>query len=98
MIALVTHWRAWVAVGLIAAVVSVYYIGKRDGRSEAALRAASEISEAWKTRGKIDAEVGSSSAVHNCISLGGMPEQCSQQLRRLDRKPRSTRSSGSSAE
>lgn len=97
MIALVTHWRAWVAVGLVAAVVSVYYIGKRDGRSEAALRAASEVSEAWKTRGKIDAEVGSSSAVHNCIALGGLVSQC-EQLRRLDRKPRASRSSSTGAE
>lgn len=98
MIALVTHWRAWVAVGLVAAVVSVYYIGKRDGRSEAALRAASEISEAWKTRGIIDAEVERTSAVNNCIALGGVPELCRDQLRRLDLKPRSTRSSSTGAE
>lgn len=97
MIAFVSHWRSWVAVGLIAAVVSVYYIGKRDGRTETAIKAASEISEAWKARGQIDAEVGSTSAVSNCVALGGLLSDC-QQLRRLDRKPRATRSGSTGAE
>lgn len=98
MIALVTHWRSWVAVGLIAAVVSVYYIGKRDGRTETAIKAAADISQAWKTRGIIDAEVERTSAVNNCIALGGVPELCRDQLSRLDRKPRTTRSSSTGAE
>ena len=76
--------RIAIGVAVVALAVSgAYLLGKRDGRAQAALAAATATVEAYEARKGIDHEVSGLDGYALCIDLGGLPNEC-EQLRGVD--------------
>lgn len=71
------------AVVAVLAVVGVYQYGKAVGRQGAAVEALEKQVQAYKDRNDENAAVEALDPVALCIDLGGVPDLCRAELRRL---------------
>lgn len=71
------------AVIAIAAVSGVYLYGKSAGRQETAVEALEKQVEAYKDRNDENDAVEALDPVGLCIDLGGVPDDCRAELRRV---------------
>ncbi|MFK4824866.1 hypothetical protein ACI0FM_08765 [Paenochrobactrum sp. BZR 588] len=55
-----------------------YALGVHDGKHQAALKAAEAVSQAFQNRAGINETINNMDAVHLCLELGGMRDQCGQ--------------------
>lgn len=83
MLWFVNNWRLAAVLGLCLAGLGLYWLGKHDGRQDAAIDAAKATAKAIQKRADIDEEVINMDAVALCKQLGGVHEQCDQ-LRGLE--------------
>lgn len=67
----------------IAAVSGVYLYGKSAGRQETAVKALEKQVEAYKDRNDENDTVEALDPVALCIDLGGVPDDCRAELRRV---------------
>lgn len=86
MWALIPNWLKIASAGLLCAVLissGSYWLGKRDGRSETATEALEKAVEAYRNRTRENNDVKALDPIGLCIDLGGVPEDCRTELRRL---------------
>jgi hypothetical protein len=80
----------WLKVGataLLGALVAsgpVYLLGKHQGRQEAAAAALEASLKAIQKREDIDHEVDRADLIDICVELGGVRDDCREQLRGVD--------------
>ncbi len=77
------NWRVAAVLGLCLAALGLYWLGRHDGRQDAAIDAAEATAKAIQKRADIDDEVINMDARRLCLELGGVREQC-EQLRGLE--------------
>ncbi|TKT69075.1 hypothetical protein [Aquamicrobium sp. LC103] len=70
--------------GALVASGPAYLYGKAQGRQQAAVAALEASMKAIQKREDIDHEVDRADLIDICIELGGLPERCQLELRRLD--------------
>lgn len=83
MLWFVNNWRVAAVLGLCLVGLGLYWLGKHDGRQDAAIDAAKATAKAIQKRADIDEEVINMDARRLCLELGGLREQCDQ-LRGLE--------------
>jgi hypothetical protein len=74
---------AGAALGALIASGPVYLIGIHDGRQKAAVDAVAVANEAYKDRNDENDAVEALNPGALCVELGGMPDDCAAELRRL---------------
>lgn len=82
MLWFVNNWRVAAVLGLCLAALGLYWLGKHDGRQDAAIDAAKATAKAIQKRADLDEETINMDARGVCIELGGMQPDC-EQLRGL---------------
>lgn len=75
---------AGAALGAALAWGPAYYLGKHDGRQQAAVEQLQADVDAYVKREGIDHEVDGMERFRVCLALGGLPDQC-EQLRGVDK-------------
>ena len=70
--------------GASVAALPVYLLGKHQGRQDAAVAALEASIKAIQKREEIDHEVDRADLIDICIELGGVRDDCRDQLRGLD--------------
>lgn len=86
MWALIPNWLKIAAVGLICAVLlssGSYWLGKSEGRSQAATEALAKTVEIFQSREKTNAEINSADASALCGHFGLPDDQRVECVRRL---------------
>lgn len=83
--AILKYWQigAGAALGALLAAGPVYLYGKHEGRQQAAVSAALEASKAYQERAETNDKILSLDAVALCLELGGLPDECTSELRGL---------------
>lgn len=82
------------ALAVIVVASGSYLYGKHEGTQQAAVNVALEASKAYQERAEINDKVLSLDAVALCLELGGLPDECTTELRRLAQNPGQTGNSG----
>lgn len=72
-----------VVAGALIAALPAYYLGKLDGRSDAAVATIKATAEAYQERAGIDETINGLDRVGLCLELGGLRDECAK-LRRLE--------------
>lgn len=83
---LIPDWlkiAAGAALGALVSAGPVYLYGAHEGRQQAAVEAIKLANEALKDRNDENASVEALDAGALCVELGGMPDDCAAELRRL---------------
>lgn len=86
LLALIPNWAkfaAGIAMGAVLLTTAAYHYGKHEGRQEAAVSAALEASKAYQERAETNDKILSLDAVALCLELGGLPDECTSELRGL---------------
>lgn len=71
------------ALGALLAAGPVYLYGKHEGRQQAAVAALEASVKAYKDRNHENAAVEALDPLALCVELGGLPDDCRAELRRL---------------
>lgn len=74
---------AGAALGVLVASGPVYLYGKHEGRRQAAVAALEAVTEAYKDRTNENEAIEALNPGALCVELGGMPDDCAAELRRL---------------
>ena len=85
--AVIPNWLKIAAGGLLCAVLLAsgsYWLGKREGRSEAATEALAKTVEVLQSRNEINVEITSSAAAELCRHFGLPDDQRVECVRRLE--------------
>lgn len=82
MTAFLTHWRVALVIGICAAGLGLYTLGKHDQKSQMAVDTAKATVSAIQKRADINGKVQNLDAVALCVELGGLQSDC-EQLRGL---------------
>lgn len=85
--ALIPNWLKIAAAGLLCAVLlssSSYWLGKREGRSQAATEALAKTVEVLQSRNETNVEITSSAAAELCAHFGLPDDQRVECVRRLE--------------
>jgi len=83
MLWFVNNWRVAAVIGLCLAGLGLYWLGKHDGRQDAAIDTAKATARAIQKRADIDEKIIGMDSYRLCIELGGVSDQC-EQLRRME--------------
>ncbi|MCX8282493.1 hypothetical protein OSJ77_20075 [Phyllobacterium sp. 0TCS1.6C] len=97
MIAIILrYWQvgAGAALGALLAAGPVYLYGASQGRQQAAVSAALEASKAYQERAETNDKILFLDAVALCLELGGLPDECTSELRGLAKGAAPTENSG----
>ena len=83
MFALLRFWQIGVgaALGALLAAGPVYLYGTYQGRQQAAVAVAIETAKSFKERAETNDKVQSLDAIALCLELGGLPDECTIELR-----------------
>lgn len=84
MLWFVNNWRMAAVLGLCLGGLGLYWLGKHDGRQDAAFDAAKATAKAIQKRADIDEEVINLDAVALCKRLGGGVQCDSLTMRGLE--------------
>lgn len=79
---LLKHWRVLALIGLCAAGLALYALGRHDGKSQAAYDTVKATAEAYQKRAGTNEKINSLDPVALCVELGGVRDEC-EQLRGL---------------
>lgn len=74
---------AGAALGVLVASGPAYLYGAHNGRQQAAVAALEAVSQAYKDRTDENEAVEALNPGALCVELGGMPDDCAAELRRL---------------
>ena len=74
---------AGVALGALIAFGPAYLYGAHTGRQQAAVAALEAVSKAYKDRTDENEAIEALNPGALCVELGGMPDDCAAELRRL---------------
>jgi hypothetical protein len=72
-----------IALGALIATPAAHYLGKREGRQEAAVAALETAVKDFTTKGKINGQVFSADAASLCADLGLPDDEANECMRRL---------------
>lgn len=95
--ALIPNWIKIAAAGLLCVVLLAsgsYWLGKREGRSQAATEALAKTVEIFQSREKTNAEINSADASALCGHFGLQPDDKRECMRRLAEASANARNSG----
>jgi hypothetical protein len=83
ILAVLKYWQVIIGaiLGAMIAAVPIYFYGKHAGVEQAAVAAAIDAAQAYQERAKTNEIINSLDAVALCIELGGMPDECTTELR-----------------
>ncbi len=97
MWALIPNWLKIAAGGLLCAVLlssGSYWLGKREGRSQAATEALAKTVEVLQSRNETNVEITSSAAAELCAHFGLPAEERIECVRRVEQASAEARDSG----
>ncbi|MGO4449133.1 hypothetical protein AB4Y96_09415 [Phyllobacterium sp. TAF24] len=96
ILAALKYWQVIVGaiLGALIASAPIYFYGKNAGVEQAAITAAIDAAQAYQERAKTNEIINSLDAVALCIELGGMPDECTTELRGLAKDHSQTGNSG----
>ena len=85
MLALLKFWQIGVgaALGAMLAFGPVYFYGKHAERADAKMATAIETAKSFKERAEINDKIETLDAIALCLELGGLPDECTVELRRV---------------
>ena len=86
MISLLTSRMVKITLPIVALVVA-YGGGYIKGRSDGKIQQLEATVKAHETRNEIEETVGDLGAADLCVALGGLPNDCSVAVRRLQENP-----------
>lgn len=83
MLALLKYWQigAGAVAGAILAAGPLYLYGVHEGKQQAVAAQAIETAKSYKERAEINDKVESLDAIALCLQLGGLPDECTVELR-----------------
>ena len=83
ILALLKYWQigAGALLGAFLAAGPVYLYGVHEGKQKAAVAQAIETAKSFKERAETNDKVQSLDAIALCLELGGLPDECTIELR-----------------